>query len=122
MCQRLRPFAEVIAFAIYSASAWLKSSRRDSPRQARGEPRMLRCAKRCRLRVTTPPPVEPEGFEPSSKRPHHVFSTCFFLHWFSEAGRGRTPYRQLRPCCLTAASGQSVGQHPRMNPWTGKEG
>ena len=36
--------------------------------------------------------VEPEGFEPSSKRLQHELSTCFFLRWFSNASRERTPY------------------------------
>ena len=38
--------------------------------------------------------VEPEGFEPSSKRPYHGLSTClaFFLVFDPHLGRG-TPVR-----------------------------
>ncbi len=31
--------------------------------------------------------VELEGFEPSSKRGNHKFSTCLVLTWFSTTGR-----------------------------------
>jgi len=58
--------------------------------------------------------VEPEGFEPSSKRLQHELSTCFFLRWFSTAGRRRTPYRQLRSCCLADATDHRADQLPML--------
>lgn len=54
-------------------------------------------------------------------RPYHELSTCFFLRWFSEAGRGRTPYLQLRSCFLANAPDHRAGQLPMVDtPGSGR--